>query len=69
MGVAPVRVDILMALPGVEFSSAWQNKSVADFEQIKVYIIGKKELLIAKKNTTRNVDKIDIGSLKKTLKG
>lgn len=68
IGMAPVRVDIMMGIPGLEFTEAWKKKSVALFDGIKVNIIGIKELIKSKKKTKRQIDAGDLESLRYVLK-
>jgi hypothetical protein len=39
MGVPPVRVDILMSIPGVTFDKAWKHRTKADFAGVPVVFI------------------------------
>ena len=68
MGVAPVRVDILMGLPMIEFDQAWKHKKITTFDDIKVNIIGIDELIYSKKTAKRPTDLVDIESLQLGLK-
>jgi hypothetical protein len=68
IGVAPVRVDIIMGIPGIEFVHAWKHKSVAKFDSIKVNIMGINELIDSKKKARRDMDSIDIESLQCRLR-
>ena len=68
MGVPPVRVDIMMGIPGIAFDEAWKHRSKGLFEGIKVNIIGIKELIKSKEKTKRDYDLKDIESLKLKLK-
>lgn len=68
MGVSPVRVDIIMGIPDINFTFAWKNKTSAVFEDIKVNIISLDDLLKSKRKTKRPIDAIDIENLKLKLK-
>ena len=63
MGVSPVRVDILMGLPGVEFESAWRARVEVDFEELTVNFISKEDLITAKRASGRTQDLIDAETL------
>ena len=67
MGVAPVRVDIIMGIAGMEFPKAWARRKMADFDGVRANIIGISELIESKKKARRLVDHIDIESLQKRL--
>lgn len=64
IGVAPVRVDILLDIPGVSFQSAWKNKRKIRYGRTPVYILGKNDLIAAKKKAGRPQDKIDEENLR-----
>lgn len=59
MGVPPVRVDILMGIPGVEFDAAWENRVKVDFEGLSVMFISKADLITAKRAAGRPQDLMD----------
>ena len=59
MGVPPVRVDILMGIPGHKFSSAWENRVEVDFDGLRVPFISKEDLIIAKRASGRPQDLLD----------
>lgn len=59
MGNPPVRVDILMGIPGIDFENAWKNKTEADFDGLSVLFIGKEDLIKAKRASGRPQDMID----------
>lgn len=65
IGVEPVRIDILMGIGNIKFSSAWKGKEESLFGKTKVYIIGIKDLIEAKKLSERPQDKLDLDKLKK----
>ena len=59
MGRAPMRVDILMGIPGVEFEKAWQQRVEIDFDGLPVKFISREGLIAAKKASGRPQDLID----------
>lgn len=64
MGRAPLRVDIMMSIPGVEFDEAWENREVIELNDLKIYFISRSDLIRAKEASGRPQDKIDIKKLK-----
>lgn len=64
IGVAPVRVDILMGVSDIEFKEAWAHRSVATLEGVKANIIGIEELVKAKQSARRKADILDIENLR-----
>jgi hypothetical protein len=65
MGIPPVRVDILMGIPGADFENCWQRRNEVDFDGMPVCFISKKDLIAAKKASGRPQDLIDAGLLEK----
>lgn len=63
MGVPPVRVDVLMGIPGVQFEESWNRRVEVDFEGLQVNFISKADLIAAKRASGRPQDLIDADSL------
>jgi hypothetical protein len=59
MGVAPVRVDILMSITGLRFEQAWERRVIVDFDGVTVPFISKQDLIASKLATGRPQDLID----------
>jgi hypothetical protein len=59
MGYPPVRVDILMGIPGVEFESAWSSRVEIEFDGLIVPFISKVDLIAAKRASGRPRDLMD----------
>ena len=59
MGVPPVRVDVLMGVPGVQFEECWKRRAEMDFDGLKVYFISREDLIVAKRASGRKQDLID----------
>ena len=66
MGVPPVRVDILMGIPGVAFDECWSRRKEVDFDGLKVFFISKNDLILAKRASGRPQDLIDADLLSQT---
>ncbi len=66
MGVPPVRVDVLMGIPGVEFDTAWKRRVEIDFDGLLVPFISRDDLITAKRASGRPQDMIDVQSLLRT---
>ena len=66
MGVPPVRVDVLMGIPGVEFDTAWERRVEIDFDGLLVPFISRDDLITAKRASGRPQDMIDVQSLLRT---
>lgn len=63
MGLPPVRVDILMSIPGLTFDHAWENRVEADFDGTPVVFISREDLIASKRAAGRPQDLIDVASL------
>ncbi len=59
MGVPPIRVDILMGIPGVAFEQAWERRVEVDFDGLVVSFISREDLITAKRASGRPQDLID----------
>ena len=64
MGRPPLRVDIMMSIPGIEFDEAWKNREVVQLADLKILFISRSDLIRAKEASGRPQDKIDIEKLK-----
>jgi predicted nucleotidyltransferase len=63
MGVPPIRVDILMGIPGLVFDKAWNRRVEIDFDGLLVSFISKEDLIAAKRASGRPQDLIDAETL------
>ena len=63
LGVPPMRVDILMGIPGIEFEEAWKKRVEIDFDGLLVTFISREDLITAKRASGRPQDLIDADTL------
>lgn len=63
IGVAPIRVDIIMGLGSIKFDLAWKNRSKSRYGDTPINIIGIKELIVSKKRSKRVQDRLDLDRL------
>ena len=63
MGRAPLRVDIMMSIPGVEFEVAWKNRNMIELDGFEIPFISRADLILAKKASGRPQDKLDVEKL------
>jgi hypothetical protein len=63
IGIAPVRVDLINEIDGVEFRTAKKSVVKGKYGDIEVTFIGKKDLIKNKKSTNRIQDKADLEKL------
>ena len=59
MGVPPVRVDILMGIPGLKFQEAWEKRETVWFDDLPVVFISRGDLIKSKRASGRPQDLID----------
>jgi hypothetical protein len=64
MGKAPLRVDVMMSIPGVEFESAWKNRVIVKLDGFDISFISRADLITAKTASGRPQDNIDVEKLK-----
>lgn len=65
MGRPPLRVDVMMSIPGVAFEEAWQRKESAKIAEIPAFFISREDLILAKQASARPQDMIDLENLRK----
>jgi hypothetical protein len=59
IGLPPLRIDVLTAIDGVEFPGAWRRRIIADFDGVRVPVIGRQDFLVNKRATGRLKDRAD----------
>jgi hypothetical protein len=64
MGRPPLRVDIMMSIPGIGFDDAWENREVVELDDLKIPFISRSDLIRSKEASRRPQDMIDIDKLK-----
>ena len=67
LGVAPVRIDIITAIDGVEFEDAWSDRMSARFEDQEVAVLSRQKLIANKRAVGRAQDLADIEWLEQHL--
>ena len=60
MGIAPVRVDILMSVTGLDFDSAWPRRAAVDFDGVQTWFISRSDLIATKRALGRAQDLLDV---------
>lgn len=66
MGSPPIRVDIMMSIPGGNFEKSWLNREVVQIDSVKLLFISKSDLIKAKEASRRPQDIIDLSKLHET---
>jgi len=66
LGVAPVRIDLLSAVPGCpSFQAAWKNRAEARFGSVKAHYLGLDDLIRVKEAAGRTQDQADVHALRR----
>jgi len=65
IGVAPVRIDILVGMSGVPVQEAWKHRRRSRYGKAAINILGLKELIQTKQAAGRPQDKLDLAKLRK----
>jgi predicted nucleotidyltransferase len=60
IGVAPVRIDILTQIAGVEFGGAWRNRIASAVFGVPVHFISLEDLIANKQAAGRGADFEDL---------
>jgi predicted nucleotidyltransferase len=63
IGVAPIRIDIITEIAGVDFEDAYRNMKIMDVDGHKIPVISIPDLIKNKKSTGRNRDLNDVEHL------
>lgn len=69
IGVAPLRIDVLTAIDGVEFEEAWRGRAEARFADQDVAVLSVEHLIRNKRAAGRTQDVADLEWLEKQAKG
>ncbi len=68
LGVAPVRIDLLSAIPGCpDFQVAWKRRVDGRFGGVPTQYIGLEDLIRNKEATVRAQDRADAGILRRVV--
>ncbi|GAB4463167.1 MAG: nucleotidyl transferase AbiEii/AbiGii toxin family protein [Armatimonadaceae bacterium] len=63
MGVPPLRVDVLMSIPGVVFADAWERREEIEIDGLRIAFISRTDLIASKQASARPQDIIDVQML------
>ena len=68
MGVAPVMIELINAISGVSFKTAWKNRAKGKYGTTTVHYLSRPDLLRNKKASGRPRDLLDVEELKSIRK-
>jgi len=60
IGVAPVQIDVLTSISGVEFLDAWARRETVDLQGLRVPVLSMSDLRTNKRVTGRPQDLVDL---------
>ena len=63
IGVAPLRVDIMTSITGIDFGEAWNSRATASYGRATVNVLGLDSLVANKRATGRLQDLADLERL------
>ena len=63
IGVSPVRIDLMLGVPGVAWEEAWKHRKRSRYGKTPIHILGISELIQAKKAANRPQDRLDLKQL------
>lgn len=63
IGVPPNRIDLSKGLCTMDFATAWDRRVSTDVQGVKAWVIGREDLIRAKRSTGRDKDKLDAEQL------
>lgn len=66
MGHPPVRVDVFMSIPGVDFEEAWERRETVEIAGTPMHFISKEDLIAAKLAAGRPQDLVDVENLRRS---
>ncbi len=59
IGIEPNRIDILTALPALEFGPAWEHGVVTTYGGVEIRVLGLDDLILTKRTLARPQDLLD----------
>lgn len=65
MGNPPMRIDVMMEIPGGDFNAAWKRRNSIELDGTSVHFISKEDLIVVKKASGRDQDLRDIDAIQK----
>ena len=63
IGIAPLRIDVLTAIDGVEFAEAWPARLITTFDDQPIGVLSREHLIKNKRATGRTQDLADVERL------
>jgi len=65
MGNPPLRVDVMMEIPGGDFDEAWKRRNTVSIGEKQVHFISREDLITVKVASGRDQDLKDVAAIQK----
>jgi predicted nucleotidyltransferase len=65
MGNPPLRVDVMMDIPGGNFDAAWERRNTIELDGNRIHFIGREDLVAVKLASGRDQDLKDVESVQR----
>ena len=63
IGIAPLRIDVLTAIDGVDFAEAWPSRLITKFADQSIAVLSREHLIKNKRAAGRTQDLADVERL------
>src|SRR3954471_2406773 len=63
IGIAPIRIDVLSSIDGVDFDAAWPKRVTTTYGDQPVQVISRDDLIVNKRTAARLQDLADVEAL------
>ena len=67
LGRAPNRIDVLTLPGGCDWETAWPRRTMSDYDEVPLPVIGLEDLIVMKAHAGRPQDLVDVIKLRKVL--
>lgn len=66
VGIEPNRIDFLMSIERLRFETAWDRRVASSYGGVRIYLLGRQDLIRAKRAAGRPQDLLDVRRLTRT---
>lgn len=67
MGNPPLRVDVMMQIPGGDFDAAWERRKTVSMGERRIHFIGRDDLIAVKIAAGRDQDLKDVEAIRRSI--
>ena len=68
IGVDPVRIDLMTSVTGLDFTAAWDRRTLVDFGGVQASVLSREDLITAKRASGRPQDRLDARRLARSAR-